>query len=102
MAYAALNSSLGLRVDNAAKAQRARPIFAGGHQQKLSVLIVAVGLREVPNGPLWLVIAPAAQNRRAGVLIRIFVGPLPNVANHVHDTEETRSHWMRGAIIWTS
>jgi hypothetical protein len=44
---------------------------------------------------VWLVVAPAAQNFGSRMFIKIFVGPLPPVSDHIHHGKRTRSGWMR-------
>ena len=44
------------------------------------MLIEAVGLREIPDRALRLIISAAAQNSSARVLVGEFIGPLPDVA----------------------
>src|SRR5215467_3832921 len=50
-----------------------------------------VSLREVPDGTLRLVIAPASKNTCPRVRIHESVGPLPDVADKVHHPERTGS-----------
>ena len=52
-----------------------------------AVLIVAIRLRKIPDGALRLIVAAAAQNGGARVLIHEFVGPLPDVAYQIHYAE---------------
>ena len=47
------------------------------------MLIVAIGLREIPDRSLWLIGTAATHDRYAGVFILEFVGPLPNVPDEV-------------------
>ena len=37
------------------------------------MFIVFVGLRKVPNGTLWLIVAATTQDRRAGVFVDVFI-----------------------------
>ena len=66
------------------------------------MLIIAVGLREVPDRPLRLIVAATAQNRGAGVLVLEFVGPLPDIPNQIHDVERTRAQWVSNTVVWAS
>ena len=63
------------------------------------MLIVAVGLREIPDGALRLVIAPTTEDPRAGMVINEFVGPLPDVSNHIHHAKGTCPSRMRIHLI---
>ena len=47
------------------------------------MLIVAIGLREIPDRSLRLIGTAATHDRYAGVFILEFVGPLPNVPDEV-------------------
>ena len=49
---------------HASESKRAGAIFAGRHQQKLPVLIQSVRLRKIPQRPLRLIVAAAAQQSR--------------------------------------
>src|SRR5208337_2396594 len=66
------------------------------------MLIILVSLRKIPLRPLGLVVAPTTENSRAGVLIDVFICPLPNVADHVHHAERACSRRMCINIIRTS
>jgi hypothetical protein len=63
------------------------------------VLIISVGLRKVPNRTLRLVVVPTAQNPAPRMIIDIFVGPLPYVADHIDNTERTRASEMSIHVI---
>jgi len=63
------------------------------------VLIISICLRKVPNGTLWLVVVPTAQNATPRMIVDIFVGPLPNVADHIHYTQRTRARGMGIHVI---
>jgi hypothetical protein len=63
------------------------------------MLVIAIRLWEIPNRPLRLIIAAAAQDRGPCVLIVIFVGPLPHMPDHIFNTERARSIRMPTAII---
>ena len=71
------------RVRDAAEANRTRAISAGGHEQQLPVLIIAIGLWKIPDRTLRLIRTAATYDRNAGVFVLEFVGPLPNVADEV-------------------
>jgi hypothetical protein len=43
------------------------------------VLIVAIRLREIPDGTLGLIVTPSPNNR----------GPLPHIPNHIHHSKGT-------------
>jgi hypothetical protein len=66
------------------------------------MLIVAVGLREVPDRPLRFIVAATAQNRGARVLVLEFVGPLPDISNQIHDVEWTRAQRVSSSVVWAS
>jgi len=51
------------------------------------VLTQLIGSWEVPERSLRLVVAVAPQDGGAGMLISIFVSPLPDTPNHVHNSE---------------
>ena len=51
------------------------------------MLIEAIGLREIPDRALRLIITSAAQNSSPRVLVGEFIGPLPNVAHQGFDAE---------------
>jgi len=59
------------------------------------MLIELVRLREVPVRGLRLIGVAAAQSRGARVLIVVFVGPLPNIADEIHHAKRTRAARMR-------
>src|ERR1700722_19062597 len=100
--FASRSVSSLLRVANAAKSERARAVFARRHQQQLSMLIELVRLREIPHRSLRLVIASAAQNSATRVIVDVFVGPLPHVADEIHHAERTRAGWMRAHAVGTA
>src|SRR5258708_9230216 len=79
----------------AAEPQRPRAVLGRRHQQIFSVFIQFVRLREIPVRTLRLIIAAATQDGRACVLVFKLVGPLPHVADQVHDSERARSRGMR-------
>src|SRR5947209_15228965 len=76
-----------VRIDGTPESERARSIIAGGHQQKLSVLIVAIRFREVPNRALRLVVTAATKNPCPSMFIDVLIGPLPHVAYEIHHPE---------------
>ena len=51
------------------EAQGAGTVHAWVHQQQFAVFAQFISLRKVPNGSLRLVVAPAAQNSSAGMLV---------------------------------
>jgi len=66
------------------------------------VLIIAVGLREVPHRSLWLVVASAAQkSRRASARPRIHRSTA-RFSQQVHNIVWARSLRMGSAIVGTS
>lgn len=83
-----------LGVFSTAESQCTRAIIAGGHQEQLSVLIIAVCFWEVPDGTLWLVVVAAPQNAGSRVLVFVFIGPLPDITNHILDSEGAGSSRM--------
>src|ERR1035437_207732 len=82
------------RIANAAESQRAGTIHARRHQQQFSVFLQAIGLGEVPDGALRLVVTSAAKYGGAGVLVDELFRPLPDVADQVHHAERTGSFRM--------
>ena len=70
-----------LCVFDTTKTNRSGPIFARRHEQEFAVLVEAIGLREIPQRSLRLVIAAAAQDAAARVFVNKFVSPLPYVAH---------------------
>src|SRR5208282_4395048 len=50
--------------------------------------------REIPDRSLRLVVTSAAQNSAAGVLVEIFIRPLPDVADQIHHAERACAFWM--------
>ena len=73
------------------------------------MLIVPVGLREIPNGAARPVVASTAKDACACVFIHVFVCPLPNVADQINYPERARSCGMsidivrrakRSSLIW--
>src|SRR5579863_2923462 len=75
------------RILDAAKSDGPGAIVTGRHQQQLSVLIVSVGLGEIPHRTLRLIVAAAAQDGGASVLVDVLIRPLPYVAYHIDDPE---------------
>src|ERR1700744_1382817 len=86
---------LPLRVAHAAEAESPRAILARRDQQQLAVLIEPIRLREIPDRALRMIKTDATQNSAARVLVYIFVGPLPDVADQIHHSKRARSGWMR-------
>src|SRR5437879_13001123 len=66
-----------VRILSAPKTYPPGTIHAGSHHQEFAVLVEFVGLREVPDRPLGLVIASAAKNPAASVVILELLCPLP-------------------------
>src|SRR5437879_3142913 len=66
-----------VRILSAPKTYPSGTIHAGSHHQEFAVLVEFVGLREVPDRPLGLVIASAAKNPAACVVILELLCPLP-------------------------
>src|SRR5258708_33444679 len=83
------------RIDSAAKADAGGAILRRRHQQVLAVLVALVGLREIPVRGLRQIGAAAAQRRGARMLVVELVGPLPHVADEIHDAERARALRMR-------
>ena len=63
-------------VSDAAESDRAGPVIAWRYQQQLAVLVFAIGLGEIPDRALRLIVVSAAQDGAARVRILIFVRPL--------------------------
>src|SRR5271163_2026751 len=84
---------------DATKPKRTGPIVARGHEQQLAVLIVAICLREIPDRALRLIVASSAQNPRPGVFVNKFVGPLPDISNHIHNAEWTCPSRVRIDVV---
>jgi hypothetical protein len=68
------------------------------------MLLVFVGLGEVPDRALRLIVTASAHNGCARVLVLILIGPLPYVAGHIHHAKWARSmgmsiHIARGGIV---
>src|SRR5712692_12115785 len=80
--------------------QSSRSILAWRHHQKFAMLAEFVGLWEVPDGSLGLVITASPENTSAGVLILEFFRPLPDVSYQVHHTERACAQWMGVDRIW--
>src|ERR1035438_789778 len=76
-----------LRVLHATEPERARTIFGRCHQQVLAVLVETVGAGEIPAASAGAIVAAAAQDGGARMLILVFIGPLPDVAREVHHAE---------------
>ena len=72
-----------LSVLHATEADSLRPVVARRHEEQLAVLVVPVGLREVPDGALRLIMISTAQNRRTRVVVDVLICPLPYIAHHV-------------------
>src|SRR6202022_743606 len=51
-------------------------------------------LREIPDRALGTVVTATAQGGGAGMVVEILVGPLPDIAGHIHDAEWTGSEGM--------
>src|SRR5580658_11131521 len=91
-----------LRVQHATESHCSGTVHAGGDQQQLAMLVQLIRLRKVPDRALRLIVAAAAQNTAARVLINKFVGPLPYISYQVHHAEWTGSLRMSIDWIWTS
>src|SRR5277367_3186875 len=88
-----------LGILHAAKAQSSGAVIAWGHQQQLAVLVVAIGLREIPDRALRLVMTSSTKDASPGVVVDVLIGPLPDVPHHVQDAEWTCPGWMRIDLI---
>src|SRR6266481_845451 len=66
------------------------------------MFVQLVGLREIPARTLRLVVTAATQNSCPCVVVRIFVGPLPDVAGKVFHAECAGAARMSGNIIGTA
>ena len=54
-----------------------------------------VGLREIPDCALRLIVVATTQDAGPRMLIHEFFGPLPHVAHHIHHSEWTCARRMR-------
>ena len=59
------------------------------------MLVVFIGLWEVPDRALRLIMTASTKDGCGRVVIKILVGPLPYVAHHIHYAEWTCSLGMR-------
>src|SRR6476659_353573 len=75
-----------LRVTDASKPNASGAIIRWGHEQNLAVLIVAIGLRKIPDRTLRLIVAAAAHDGSSSVIILELIGPLPYVAYQILHT----------------
>src|ERR1700685_4654938 len=91
-----------LRVYYAPESDSPRAVHTGGHRQQLSVLAQLIGLREVPDRALRLIVAAAAKNGTSCVIVNKLFRPLPYISHHVHHAERTSSRWMSIDWIGTS
>src|SRR5882724_11151074 len=92
--------SKSLCILDTAESHRSRTVVTGRQEQQLAMLIVFVSLWEVPYRALRLIVAASAKDGSASVLIEVLVGPLPDISDHVHYAERTRSLGMRIHIAW--
>src|SRR6516164_8052881 len=84
-----------LAIPYTAKSQGSGSVVARCHQQELSMLVVAIGLRKIPYRALRLIVAATAKYPSAGVVVDVFVGPLPDVSDHVGNSERTGARRVR-------
>src|SRR5271170_1622368 len=84
---------------HATKAESSGTVIAWRHQQKLAVLIIAIGLREVPDRTLRLIMASSAEYASARVVIDVLIGPLPDVPHHIDDAKWACPGWIRIDLI---
>src|SRR5258708_120571 len=82
-------------IGSTTKSDGARAIAARRHQQEFAMLVIPIGLRKIPDGALWAVMAAPAQDGGAGVGIGIFIGPLPDIAHHIENTKRAGAGRMR-------
>src|SRR5580698_8890358 len=80
-----------LRVQYATESHCSGAVHAGGDQQQLAMLVQLIRLRKVPDRALRLIVAAAAQNAAARVLIGKLLSPLPHISYQVHHAEGTGS-----------
>src|SRR5260221_5306966 len=90
---------ISLAIGHAAETDGGGAVFSGRHEQIFSVLAEFVSLREIPVRALWLIVTAAAQDAGARVRVAEFIGPLPDVARQVFDTERAGTSRMRVHII---
>src|ERR1019366_5280954 len=72
---------------HAAEPQRTGSIFGRCHQQVFTVLVEPVGAGEIPTAAAGAIVAAAAKDGGARVLVLVFIGPLPDVGRQVHHAE---------------
>src|SRR6266576_3064698 len=84
-----------VRILSTPKTYSSGTIHAGSHHQEFAVLVEFVGLREVPDRPLGLVIASATKNPAACVVILELLCPLPDISDQVHHPKGARALRMR-------
>src|SRR5258708_3649736 len=87
------------RVLYATESQRARTIVTGSHEEQLAMLFVSVGLREVPDRALRLIMTASANDGGARVLVEVLIGPLPYVADHIHHAKWAGPLGMRIHVV---
>ena len=66
------------------------------------MLCVRKGKRKIPDGALRLVVLTPAHDGGTRVLVLVFVGPLPDVADQIHHAERTGAFRMRVHRIGTA
>ena len=59
------------------------------------MFVVAISLGKVPNGALGLVVFASADDGRASVFVDKLIGPLPDIAHHIHHAVGAGSEGMR-------
>src|SRR5215472_18691442 len=86
------------RINHAAETQGACAVFGWGHKEIFAVLVQLEGIGEIPDGSLGMVVASSAERGGARVFVHELVGPLPDVADHVHDPKRARTLGMSSHI----
>ncbi len=76
-----------LCVYNAAETDCGGAVSSGGHQQQLSMLRQLCRVWKIPLRTLRMVITAAPDDSSTRMFVMIFIGPLPNVSDHVHDAK---------------
>src|ERR1700685_3001610 len=82
-------STVSLRILGATKTDSRGAILGRRHHLQFTVLRKLVGLREIPDRPLRLIVATPTENTAAGVAIDQLIGSRPHCAHKVHHSKRT-------------